>query len=169
MPAHRKDRQLRGSYQRTREPPSLVYSAPPEGELNLEQQALLRARPKLLTQAEKLEYRRKVIEAPWLTQGDSELLILWIQARSRYLVTSKAFDRLLRDPDFAVPGSPLAKAAGPLGRLVHREGMAMVNLAHRLGFSPAGRLALGIERKPPAASSDADDPWSALRLVRKES
>jgi hypothetical protein len=165
MPAHGKDRKLRGSYQKTREPPALVYSAPPAGELNAEQTALLKMRPGRLTLAEKLEYRRKVIEAPWLTAGDRELLALWCQARSRYLLTSKAFDRLLRDPEFVVLGSAVAKAAGPLGRLVHREGMAMVNYAHRLGFSPAGRLALGVStHKPPAPYPD--DPWQSLRLVR---
>ena len=92
--------------------------------------------------------------------------MLWVQARSRYLLTAKAFDRLLRDPDFAVPGSAVAKAAGPLGRLVHRESMAMVNLAHRLGFSPQGRVALGVGHRKPPATTDENDPWSALRLVR---
>lgn len=165
MPAHRKDRHLTGSFQPSRQPPELVYSRPPPGELNAEQKLLLRLRPKRLTQAEKLEYRRKVIEAPWLTTGDRDLLILWIQARSRYDVASKAFDRLLRDPEFAAVGSEVAKAAVPLGRLAHREGMTMINLAHRLGFSPAGRLALGVNttRKPPA--DVGENPWEALKLI----
>jgi hypothetical protein len=165
MPAYRKDRKLRGSYQRTREPPSLVYSRPPPGELSAEQKDLLSLRPKRLTQAEKLEYRRCVIEAPWLHAGDRELLLLWIEARTRYRTASQAFDRLLRDPQFAVPGSEVAKAAGPIGRLAHREAMQMIDLAHRLGFSPAGRLALGVDtRKPPPATAE-DNAWAALRLV----
>lgn len=165
MPAHRKDRKLRGSYQRTREPPSLVYSAPAPGELSAEQEKLLKMRPKRLLQAEKLEYRRCVILAPWLTEGDCELLVQWCQARSRYQVTSKAFDKMLRLPGFATPGSEIAKAAGPLGRLAHRETMALINLAHKLGFSPTGRLALGVDTKKPQAA-DPNDPWTKLRLVR---
>ena len=165
MPAHRKDRRLRGSYQRTREPPSLVYLAPPPGELSEEQQKLLKLRPKRLLQAEKLEYRRCVILAPWLTEGDAELLVQWVQARSRYQVASKAFDKMLRLPGFAIPGSAVAKAAGPIGRLAHRETMVLLNLAARLGFSPQGRLALGVStRKPP--EKDENDPWHTLRLVR---
>lgn len=165
MPAHRKDRKLHGTYQKTREPPSLVYSAPPPGELSAEQKDLLKLRPGRLTLSEKREYRRKIIDGPWLQVGDAELLALWCQARSRYLVTSKAFDRLLRDRDFAMPGSPVAKAAGPLGRLVHRESMTMVNLAHRLGFSPQGRLQLGVSTRKPPEKDDKDNPWAALRLV----
>jgi hypothetical protein len=76
----------------------------------------------------------------------------------------EGFDRLLRDPDFAEPGSAVAKAAIPLGRLAHREAMTMINLAARLGFSPAARLALGIETRK-ASPAAADDPWTALRLV----
>jgi hypothetical protein len=164
MPANRKDRRLTGSFKPSQAAPALVYSKPPPGELNAEQKDLLKLRPKRLTQAEKLEYRRCVVEAPWLQAGDRELLLLWIQARTRYQVASKAFDRLLRDPEFSVPGSVVAKAAIPLGRLAHREAAAMINLAHRLGFSPAGRLALGVDtRKPPEAT--AEDPWVALRLV----
>jgi len=81
MPAHRKDRHLTGSFQPSRDRPKLAYTRPPPGELSAEQKALLRARPKTLSQAEKLEYRRKVIEAPWLQIGDCELLLLWIQVR----------------------------------------------------------------------------------------
>jgi len=165
MPAHRKDRHLTGSYQPSRQPPELVYERPPPGELNAGQKALLRLRPKRLTQAQKLEYRRKVIEAPWLVAGDCELLVLWLEARARYQVTSKAFDQLLRDPEFAEPGSAVATAAIPLGRLAHREAMTMINLASRLGFSPAGRLALGVTTRP-AAAPDENDPWSQLRLIR---
>lgn len=165
MPARRKDRKLRGTYKKTREPPSLVYSAPAPGELSEEQQKLLKMRPKRLLQAEKLEYRRCVILAPWLAEGDCELLVQWCQARSRYQVASKAFDKMLRLPDFAVPGSEVAKAAGPVGRLAHRETMALLTLANRLGFSPQGRLALGVStRKPP--EKDENDPWHTLRLVR---
>lgn len=165
MPAHRKDRKLRGSYQRTREPPSLVYSRPKEGELSAEQVALLKMRTSRLLQSEKLEYRRKVLSAPWLNSGDGALLVLWCQARSRYAVAVKAYDRLLRDPDFASLGSAVAKAAIPLGRLQHREAMTMINLAHRLGFSPAGRLALGVNTRKPPPATDAEDPWRQLRLV----
>jgi hypothetical protein len=50
--------------------------------------------------------------------------------------------------------------------LVHREGMAMVNLASRLGFSPQGRLALGVSTRKPPEKDDKDDPWTQLRLVR---
>jgi phage terminase small subunit len=167
MPAPRKDRRLRGTFKVTQQPPSLAYIRPPDGELNADQQALLRARPKTLSQAEKLEFRRKVVEAPWLTAGDSDLLILWIQARSHYQVAVKAYDRLLRDPDFAVPGSDVSKAAIPLGRLQHREAMTMISLAHRLGFSPAGRLALGVDTRKPTAAAGADDPWAQLRLVKE--
>jgi hypothetical protein len=165
MPAPRKPgRALRGTYKRTQSAPELAYVRPKDGELTDAQRALLKARPKTLSQAEKLEYRRKVTEAPWLQVGDRELLLLWVLTRTRYGVTSKAFDALLRDPDFAVPGSAVSKAAVPLGRLVHREGMAMVSLAHRLGFSPAGRLALGVDtRKAPPA--DENDPWVGLRLI----
>jgi phage terminase small subunit len=168
MPAPRKDRKLRGSYQRTREPPSLAYSAPPSGELSAEQRTLLKLRPGRLTLSEKFEYRRKVIDAPWLQAGDAELVALWCQARSRYLTTSKAFDRLLRDPEFAVAGSDVAKAAIATGRVVHRESTAMINLAHRLGLSPAGRLALGVTGRRSAEKDDKDDVWKALRLVRKD-
>lgn len=122
-------------------------------------------RPGRLTLSEKFEYRRCVFAAPWMTAGDAELLALWCRTRSRYLVTGKAFDRLLRDPEFAVPGSEIAKAAGPLGRLVHRESMAMINLAHRLGFSPQGRLQLGVSTHRPPEKDDKDDPWKKLRLV----
>ena len=166
MPANRKDRHLTGSFKPSQAAPVLAYSRPKDGELTDEQELLLQQRPKRLTQAEKLEYRRKVIDAPWLTSGDRDLLVLWIQARSRYEVSVRAYDRLLRDPEFALPGSAVAKAAVPLGRLQHREAMTMLNLAHRLGFSPAGRLALGVDtRKPPAA--EGDDPWAELRLVKR--
>lgn len=159
---------MRGTHKASQAAPVLAFSRPPPGELSAEQQNLLKLRPKRLTQAEKLEYRRAVIEAPWLQAGDRELLLLWIQARSRYQVTSKAFDRLLRDPEFAEPGSAVAKAALLLGRLAHREAMTMINLAHRLGFSPAGRLALGVDTRKPMPAADEDDPWARLRLVRAD-
>ena len=167
MPAHRKDRHLTGSFQPSRQPPELVYVRPKDGELNPDQRALLKLRPKSLSQRQKLAYRRAVLEAPWLQAGDRELLLLWIQARTRYDAASGAFDPLLRDPDFARPGSEVAKAAIPLGRLAHREAMTMITLAHKLGFSPAGRLALGVSTKALPAP-DENDPWLALRLVRKD-
>ena len=118
-------------------------------------------RPKRLLQAEKLEYRRCVILAPWLTEGDGELLVQWCQARSRYQVASKAFDKMLRLPGFAIPGSAVAKAAGPIGRLAHRETMALLNLANRLGFSPQGRFGAGCVH-PQAAGEGRERPMAHL-------
>jgi hypothetical protein len=165
MPANRKDRRLTGSFKPSQAAPELVYSKPPPGELNDAQRALLKLRPKRLTQSQKLEYRRKVIDAPWLTAGDRELLVQWVQARTRYELTSKAFTGLLVDPLFAQPGSAVARAASEISRLCHRETAVLINLAQRLGFSPNARNSLGLKAKP--APADANDPWEKLRLVRQ--
>jgi phage terminase small subunit len=143
----------------------LVYSKPPPGELNAEQKALLKLRPRRLTQSQKLEYRRAVIEAPWLQPGDRELLVQWVEAGTRYRTASTAFTALLADPEFAMPGSEVSKSAGAISRLCHRETAALISLAQRLGFSPTARNALGLEAKPPADAED--DPWRQLRLIPK--
>lgn len=165
MVAYRKDRRLTGSYKPSRDPPRLAYARPPAGELAPQQRELLALRPKRLTPAEKLEFRRKVIGAPWLGADDVELLVLWVQTRSRYQTAGQAYDRLLRDPLFPVPGSIVSKAATSLGHLVTREAHSLIGLAQKLGFSPTARLALGVETRKP--DPPGDDPWKQLRLVRK--
>ena len=166
MPAPRKPgRRLRGTYKRTQAAPELVYSQPAAGELNDEQRALLKVRPKELSQRQKLAYGRQVRLAPWLTLGDRELLILWVRAADLYRSASAAFGRCLEDPEFANPASAVAKTGAVYNRLVHRQAMMMINVGHKLGFSPAGRLALGIETRKAAPPPGDDDPWAALRLV----
>ena len=164
MVAPRKDRHLTGSFRANQDPPKLVYAAPLPGALNAEQKALLKARPKSLSQRQKLAYRRAVLEAPWLQLGDREMLVLWTRATDLYRSASTGLDGCLRDPAFANPASAAAKTGAAFHRIVQREASLMISLAHRLGFSPAGRLALGVSTKAPPAVDEAD-PWAMLRLV----
>ena len=170
MAAHRRPgRALRGTDKRTQRAPVLAYVRPPEGELNEDQKALMRLRPKHgLTFRQKLYFARQVKLAPWLGPNDIELLLMWVHASDRYRAASMLLDTLMADPGFNNPKSAIAKNAISCSRTVHRELMTMLTLAHRLGFSPSGMLALGVETRPPAASADENNPWASLRLVRKD-
>jgi hypothetical protein len=165
MPANRRDRRLRGTHQPTQAAPVLAYSQPPEGGLNPDQAALLKARPKTLPLRQKLAYGRQVRLAPWLTPGDREMLIAWVRATDLYNGAAKAFDRCMADPVFADPSSDTAKLGMNYHRIVTRQAAVVIALAHKLGFSPAGRLALGITTRPTRAPADSNNPWSELRLL----
>ena len=72
--------------------------------------------------------------------------------------------RLLRDPAFGDPTSETAKAGAIYSRLAHRAAALVLQVGRQLGFTPAGRQALGIgvrEEKP------VPDIWAnELRLIR---
>lgn len=168
MPARRvpnRTKKLRGTFKRTQALPELVYSAPQEpGGLNAGQRALLRARPKGLPRRLALHYRELVRLAPWLEAGDRGLLLCYVSTWDRYRVAEQEICRLLKDPAFADPASEASKAGALYNRLVHRNATLLLQVGRQLGFTPAGRQALGIEARkeqPPAAA----DPWAQLRMI----
>jgi phage terminase small subunit len=165
----------RGTYRRDRHgprptpaaKPELVYSAPEATDgLNAGQAALLRARPKGLPRRQALHYGELVRLAPWLEPGDRALLTIYVETWDAYSIAEKELGHLLKDPSFADPASEVAKAGLLYNRIVHRKATLLLQAARLLGFTPAGRAALGIEtgvRKKQA--TDVDDPWARLRLL----
>ena len=71
----------------------------------------------------------------------------------------------MRDPGFATPGSAASEQGKLCSRTVMRQANLMITTGRQLGFSPAGRQALGIEIVAPPVEHKPEDGWAKLRLI----
>jgi phage terminase small subunit len=164
-----REKKLRGTFKRSQALPELVYSAPEAGAppaLNPGQAALLRLRPKGLPLAQARHYREMVLEAPWLTPIDREMLVTYVRAWASYRAASNALTAVMQDPDFhRDPKGAVAERGRLLMRTETRQASLMITAGSKLGFSAASRRQLGIEIAPAPVERKPDDAWEILKLV----
>jgi hypothetical protein len=157
MPANRRDRKLRGTHKESQAAPTLAYERPPAGKLNAEQRTLLRLRPKDMPADQHETISRAIRGAPWLQPGDMPLLLAWAAAVALHGQARAELDRCFAAADL--------DGVAHWSRISSRAAAQQISAGHRLGFSPSGRLALGVTTARPRPR-DSDDPWTALRLVK---
>ena len=86
-----------------------------------------------------------MVEAHWLQPIDRPLLLAYLNAVDTYETAERELDWRLKDLAFADPRSNVAKEGLAYSRLAHRKANLVLTLGRTLGFSPAGRRALGVE------------------------
>jgi hypothetical protein len=104
----------------------------------------LKARAPGMSWQQKRLYGRAVRLAWWLHPTDAGLLATWVIATDHYRTASAALDTRVKDPRFADPTSTISKEGLLYNRLTHRYASLMIKAGHALGFSPAGRRAIGV-------------------------
>jgi hypothetical protein len=157
MPANRRDRKLRGTFKQAQAAPELAYERPAPGKLNAEQRALLRLRPKDMPADQHRIIGRAIRDAAWLQPGDMPLLLAWAAAVALHGQARAELDRCFAAADL--------DGIAHWSRISSRAAAQQIAAGHKLGFSPAGRLALGITTQRPQPR-DSADPWSQLKLLR---
>lgn len=97
-------------------------------------------------------------QAPWLGPIHAGLVAAYAVACDMCGEASRGLDAAMRDPAFATPGTEAHRAGMLYLRLATRLEKQALDLAHRLGLTPKGRLALGIRPDPP---EPPQPPWLA--------
>jgi hypothetical protein len=128
-----------------------------EGKLTKDQAELRRQMPEGLGDRGRAAYL-SACAAPWLGPLHASLILAYAEAIERLGTASAMLDQVMQDPAFVTPGSEAWRAGKLYARLVDQLQGQILDMAHRLGLTPKGRIALKIRLDPP---EPPPAPWPA--------